>query len=151
MTYKLIQLTNTATAPFGTVATGGALIPLGVVTRRISCGCANEPVFTLSTTGTDTVSINKTGFYRVTFTASVVATAAGLVTINLVQNGVVVATASETASAAGDTVNLTLSYVVRVLPNCGSVISNVPATLQISNTGGALTSGTSNLLIEQVC
>lgn len=151
MTYKVLQLTNTTAAPFGVVATGGALVPLGVVTRKVGCGCSNEPTFTLSTTGTNTVTINKSGFYRVTYTASVVATAAGLVTLNLVQNGVIVATASETVAAAGDTVNLTIVYMVRVLPNCGSVTSNVPSTLQISNTGGALTSGTSNLLIEQVC
>ncbi len=151
MTYKVLQLTNTAPVPFGAVAVG-AFVPLGIVTRRTNCGCNNLPTFTLSTTGTDTVTINKTGFYRITYTASVVATAAGLVTLNLVQNGVVVATASETATAAGDTVNLTIVYMVRVLPNCGSVLNNVPSTIQITNTGAtALTSGFSNLLIEQVC
>lgn len=155
MTYKLIQLTNPPATPFGVVATG-ALVPLGTETAKVNCGCANQPNLTVSTSGANTVNINsncscKVGTYKVTYNASVVATAAGLVTLNLLQNGVVVATASETAAAAGDTVNLSLTYILRNFVTYVNGFNTGTTTLQISNAGGALTSGTSNLIVEQVC
>lgn len=155
MTYKLIQLTNPPATPFGAVATG-ALVPLGTTTAKVNCGCDNQPNLSVSTTGANTVNINsncacRVGTYKVTYNASVVATAAGLVTLNLLQNGVVVATASETASAAGNTVNLSLTYILRNFATYINGFNTGNTTLQISNAGGALTSGTSNLIVEQVC
>lgn len=150
MTYKMIQVSNLPTAPFGAVATGGALLPLGVITHRIGCGNCSQPTFTVQTSGANTVTINDCGYYRVTFGASVVATAAGVVTFNLVQNGVVVYSVSETAAAAGDTVNLGFTFIVRATQNFGAGLPTIPANLQITNTGGALTSGTSNLIVERI-
>ena len=150
MSYKMIQLTNPPATPFGAVAING-LIPLGTVTHRLNCNACNQPTFTVTTSGANTVSINDAGYYRISFSASVVATAAGIVTLNLVQNGVVVYSVSETATAAGDTVNLSFVYVVRALPNFGAVLPNLPLNLQIVNAGTtALTSGTSNLLLGKV-
>lgn len=155
MTYKLIQLTNLASTPFGAVATG-ALVPLGTETAKINCGCNNQPNLTVSTNGANTVNINsncacRVGTYKITYNASVVATAAELVTLNLLQNGVIVATASGTAAAAGDTVNLSFTYILRNFVTYTNGFNTGTTTLQISNTGGALTSGTSNLIVEQVC
>lgn len=157
MTYKLIQLTNPVATPFGAVATG-ALVPLGTITAQVNCGCNNQPNLSVTTSGANTVNITnptncqcRVGTYKVTYNASVVATAAGLVTLNLIQNGVVVATASETAAAAGDTVNLSLTYILRNFVNYVNGFNTGTTTLQISNTGGALTSGTSNFIVEQVC
>ena len=149
MGYKFIQISNPVTTPFGAVATG-ALVPLGTVTARQMCGGCNQPTFTVSTSGANTVNLNQFGTYKVTYDASVVATAAGIVTLNLVENGVVIATASETAAAAGDTVNLSLSYILRAFPTYVNGFSTSTTTLQITNTGGALTSGTSNLIVEQI-
>lgn len=147
MKFEFIQLSNNTA--FGAVAVGG-LVPLGVVTRAFMCDGVADPTFIVGNTGADTITITESGTYEVNFTASVVATAAGLVTLNLTQNGVVVATASETASAAGDTVNLSISYLVRVFPNVGG-LSNAPSTIQILNTGAtALTSGTSNIIVRRI-
>ena len=147
----MIQVSNLPTAPFGAVATGGALLPLGVITHRIGCGGCSQPTFTVQTSGANTVTINDAGYYRVTFGASVVATAAGVVTLNLVQNGVVVYSVSQTAGAAGDTVNLGFTFIVRATPNYGAGLPTIPAILQITNTGAtALTSGTSNLIVERI-
>lgn len=146
MKYQLLQLTNPTV---GAVATD-TLLPLGTTTRKISCGGCNQPTFTVTTSGANTVNLNDAGTYKITYTASLVAGAAGLVTVNLVQNGTVVYTASETATAAGDTVNISLVYVVRALPNFASLLTNLPSTIQFTNTGVALTGGTSNLLIEKV-
>lgn len=147
MKFEYIQLSNNTA--FGAVEVGG-LVPLGVVTRAFMCDGVPQPTFVVGTTGSDTITITESGVYEVQFNASVVATAAGLVTLNLTQNGAVVATASETASAAGDTVNLSITYLVRVFPNIGG-LSNVPSTLQILNTGAtALTSGTSNIIVRKI-
>ena len=149
MTYKMIQVTNLPTAPFGAVAIGG-VIPLGVVTHKVGgCNC-NQPTFTVTTSGANTVSINNTGLYRVTFDASVVATAAGDVTLNLVQNGTVIASATQTA-VAGETVNLSLTRIIAAYNTFGGVVPTIPANIQITNTGTtALTSGTSNLIVERI-
>lgn len=146
MGYRVLQLTNTAV---GAVATG-TLMPLGAITRKICCGNQAANTFSVSTTGANTITLNETGNYRITYNVSAVAGAAGVVSFALLQNGVTLYTVSETATAAADTVNLTLVYEVRVLPNCASVTANVPATIQISNTGVALTGGTSNILVEKV-
>lgn len=144
MAYQFIQLTDNTV---GAVATD-ALLPLGNVTRRYSNNCGCNETFIVSTSGSDTVTITESGFYKVSYTGSLVAGAAGLVTLNLTSNGIVVATASETATAAG-TVNISLEYIIRVLPNCCASINN-PVILQIVNAGVALTGGTSNLIIEKV-
>ena len=150
MTYKFIQVTNSTG---GAVATG-ALIPLGTVTARSMCGCGNLPTFVTSTGGIDTITVNtnpceKSGYYKITFNISAVATAAGLVTVGLLANGTTtpVYTASETATAAGDTVNLTIVYMTRVLPN---FLTGAGTPIQLINSGGALTSYVSNTIVEKV-
>lgn len=145
MNYRVLQLTNTAV---GAVA-ADTLMPLGAVTRRICCsGNSGTPTFAISTSGTDTITLNKTGYYRVSYVGSLVAGTAGAVSLALVANGTPIYTVSETATAVGDTVNISLEYMVRVLPNCASVL-NAPLNIQIENTGVALTGGTSNILIEK--
>lgn len=146
MSYRVLQLTNPVV---GAVA-ADALMPLGAITRKLCCGNQAQRTFGVSTTGANTISLNDTGFYRVTYSVSAVAGAAGVVSIALNQNETALYTVSQTAAAAGDTVNLTLVYIVRVAPNCSAVISNLPANLQVVNTGVALTGGTSNILVEKV-
>lgn len=145
MAYQFIQLTDNTV---GAVATD-ALLPLGNVTRRYANNCGCEDTFIVSTSGSDTVTITESGFYKVSYTGSLIPAAAGALTLNLTANGITVNTVSDTVAAAGDITNISLEYIIRVLPNCCSTINN-PVILQIVNAGVALTGGTSNLIIEKV-
>jgi hypothetical protein len=145
--YKQIQLTNTA---IGDVAVN-AYMPLGRVTRRINApfNCCNT--FTISSSTADTVTLNDVGFYKITYSLTASAAAEGEVTVGLVTNGTTVYSVSQNiADATTGSVNLTLPYTVRVVPNCSSAPDNVPVTLQLQNTGIALTGVSSNLIIEKL-
>ena len=144
-TVKLIQLTNST---IGAV-TADSFMPLGVTTvvypsYPATCG----PTYTVTSSTSDTVQINKSGTYRIVYNASVVATEAGEVTFGLVVNGVTKYTVTATATAAG-TVNVTLPYEVYIPGNCCTSPINLPAYVQVQSTGVALTSGTSNLIIDK--
>lgn len=142
--YKLIQLTN---KNIPEVAING-LLPLGSITRRVDCK-SNCPTFTVSTSGADTVTLSSPGYYRIIYSISAVATADTALTLSLLTNGVSAYSVSETPAAAGDTVNLTLTYMARVYPQCDNLANNNPMTVQFQ-TSGAITSGVGNLIIERV-
>lgn len=145
-TYKQIQLTNTA---IGDVAVN-SFMPLGRVTRRINSpyNCCNT--FVVTTSAADTVVINDVGFYKITYNLTATAAAAGEVTAALVTNSSEVYSVSQAIDDETNSVNLTLVYTIRVCPNCSSTPDNVPVSVQIQNTGIALTGSTSNLMIEKV-
>jgi hypothetical protein len=144
--YKQIQLTN---SNIGDVAVNG-YIPYGRVTRRINApfNCCNT--FTVRSSTDDTVVINDAGFYKITYSLTALAEAAGDVTISLVTNGTSVYSVTQTVAAAADSVNLTLPYTIRVCPNCSATPDNVPVSVQIQNTGVALTGVSGNMIIEKV-
>lgn len=145
--YRVIQLTNTN---IGAVAVTN-LLPLGIVTRRVNrrnCGC-DAPTFSLATSGTDIVTINECGNYRISYSLNGVASGAGIMTATLQVNGVDVYSVSATA-AAGATINLTLPYEIRVLPNCTSNPNNNPVNITLQLNGVGITGGSSNLLVERV-
>lgn len=146
MSYQFKQITN---ANVGAVAAATAM-PLGTTTHQALCGTCNEPAITTANSGGNTITLNDAGYYKITYNASVVSGAAGLVTFNLIRNNATTApeyTVSQTSTAAGDTENLTLVYIVRVLPSC---FSSAPVSYQIINAGVALTGGTSNTIIEKI-
>lgn len=143
MTNNYIFLQNSVGS--GAVAAGAA-IPLGnevASSRRCGCGRALVP----TTTGNNVINVYQNGVYAFIFNGSLVATAAGVITVNAVVNGVVVASASQTAGAAGDTVNITLPYVLRYV-RCAA--SQYPAQIQFTVTGGALTDSTSSTIGVQI-
>jgi hypothetical protein len=141
---KMIQMTN---KNIGVVAVNG-LIPFGTVTRRIDCGnCCSA--FTISSSNTDTITINEEGYYKVTYSITELATAVGLNSITLVVNGVDTYTVGETVATAGDAIDLTLPYVVRVFKKCDNVATNNPMTIQI-RADEAITSATANIIIERI-
>jgi hypothetical protein len=142
--YKLIQLTN---ATVGAVAVN-EYMPLGTITRRLQAtdDCCNT--FDVTTSSSDIIYINEPGYYNITYSASVIAGAAGIATLSLIANGVTIYSVGATA-ATGDTVNLTLPYIARVYKNCPSAPPNCPTSIQILLTGVAITGGTSNLSIEK--
>lgn len=144
MTKNMIQITN---KNIGAVAING-LIPLGTITRRIDCGdCCTA--FTVSSSNTDTITINEEGYYKITYSITDLATAVGLNTITLVVNGTDTYTVGETVAVAGDAINLTLDYVVRVFRKCDNVATNNPMTIQI-RADDAITSATANIIIERI-
>lgn len=145
-TYKQIQLTNTTV---GAVAVDG-YIPYGRVTRRINAPSSCCNTFTVSSSTADTVNVNDVGFYKVTYSLTATAAAAGEVTIALVTNGTPVYTVSQAIVDETNGVNLTLPYTIRVCSTCSATPDNVPVSIQIQNTGIALTGATSNMIIEKI-
>ena len=145
-TYKLIQLTNN---DIGDVAVD-AYLPYGRVTRTINApyNCCNT--FSVSTSGADVVNLNDIGFYKVTYSLTGMAAAAGDVEIALVTNGSEVYSVSQYVADAAGSVNLPIVYVIRVCSSCSAAPESVPVAVQIQNTGIALTGVSSNLIIEKL-
>ena len=107
------------------VAVGGT-INLGGIVRRF--GCAVD-------LNGGTINLTEQGYYDVDISITAEPTAAGTVTATLYNGGVAVpgATASATAAAAGDPINMTVNALVRV-PCCGN-----SGALSIILSGGAAT------------
>lgn len=142
---KILQLTNST---IGAITTNGNM-PLGVTTVVYPFDVDNcFPTYTVTSSTSDTLVINKSGTYNFIYNTSVIATEAGLVTLGLVVNGVTKYSVSETATEGG-TVNLTIPYEIYIPCNCASSPNNVPAYIQVQSTGVALTSGTSNLIVSK--
>lgn len=143
MNTKLIQITNTV---IGAVAVD-ALIPLGTITRRYGVG-GNYPTYTTANSNVDTITINDEGYYDITYNASLVAGAAGDLTLTLLTNGTAVYTVTETV-AAGDTYNMSMPFTVRVYAKQCNAPTNNPMNIQVQLGGVAITGGTSNIQIEK--
>ena len=145
-TYKQIQLTNT---DIGDIAVD-ALIPYGIVTRRINAPSNCSTTFTVTSSISDTVTINEVGFYKITYSLTGMAEAAGDVEITLLTNNSNIYSVSQYVADAAGSVNLTIVYTIRVCPNCSSAPDNIPVNVQIKNTGIALTGVSGNMIIEKV-
>lgn len=141
---KLIEMKNNS---IGAVAING-LIPLGTVIRKIDCG-TECPAFTVSSSNADTITISEAGYYEITYSITALATATGLNNITLVVNGVDTYQVGVTVATAGDAINLTLPYVVRVFNRCNNVATNNPMTIQIK-ADTAINSATSNIIVKKV-
>lgn len=89
----------------------GEIIPLGPTVRRYGACIAQ--------TG-NVINIAERGYYNVNVSVTAEAAAVGDITITLLDNGLPVtgATATVTAAAVGDLVNLNITAVMRVF--CGS-------------------------------
>ena len=145
MNYRMIQLTNKNIQAIAT----NAIMPLGSITRRVCPRTNCCQTFEVTTSGADTVNITEQGYYRVTYNVSAISAAAGLVSFSLNVGGTSVYIGSATAAAVGDTVNVTISFMVRAFGNCASLPVNLPLAIQVENTGAALTSAVSNIMIER--
>ena len=145
MNYRMIQLTNKNIQ----AVAANALMPLGIITRRVCPRTNCCQTFEVTTSGADTVNITEQGYYRVTYNVSAISAAAGLVSFSLNVGGTSVYIGSATAAAVGDTVNVTISFMVRAFGNCASLPVNLPLAIQVENIGAALTSAVSNIMIER--
>ena len=145
--YKLIQLTNNALG--ATDAT--TALPLGLVTRRLNAAACNCATFQITSSNSDTIILNDPGYYKITYSATLLAADAGVVSVDLIANQQTITSVSETAAAADDAVDLTLVYVLRVCPNCCSTPTNCPVSIQFMLGETAITAGsTTNLIIEKI-
>lgn len=142
--YKMIQITNNNIG----VVTANALIPLGTITRRIDCS-SNSSAFAVSSSGADTITINESGYYEITFSITEVATNAGLNNITLVVNGVDTYQVGGTTAAAANALDLTLPYVVRVFKRCDNMATNNPMTIQF-RADTDITSAVSNVIVKKI-
>jgi hypothetical protein len=148
--YKLIQLTNNNIQ----AVAADSFIPLGTVTRKINSPSGACSTFTVNSSSIDSVSINEPGYYKITYSATLTAGAAGTMTVTLVNNSTDVYTVGEEATAAEDIVDLTLIYVIRIYPNCCASNTNYPAAIQfrLGDTAAGITPNpsTANLVIEKI-
>lgn len=122
------------TTTAATVPAGGAL-PLTSILRR-QCGC-------ISQIGSDSVILERPGYYKVTGTVTFTAPAAGVATVVLTQDGSPVPgiTASATVTTATtETRSIAVSGIVRVTCCTGS------STIQLVNSGMAV--NTSNISLD---
>lgn len=104
-------------------------------TNNVSTGCAIS-----HGVGSSTISLNQPGIYKVDFNANILGTAAGIVTLQLLNNNVAVAGAltSETFSV-GTTDNVSFSTLIRVRPSCPCVTNVANLQVQLQTTAATLT------------
>ena len=141
--YRCLQMTNNNV---GAVA-AGSFMPLGTITRSIADNnCSLPRPFEVTTSGADTVLLTKTGVYDVLYSATVVAGAAGILTLALFVGDEQVYAVSATV-ASGATATLTLPYDLRVFGNCKSMPGNCPLPVRVQLQTVGITGGTGNLRI----
>lgn len=141
--FKMIQMTNLIV---GQVAEN-TTIPLGTVTRGIDCK-QNNATFGVASSTNDTVVLNDAGYYKVTYSISAVAENTGINGISLLVNGTALYFVEGSVATAGDTINLTLPYYVKVLPKCVAQTNN-PVSIQV-RAESAITSASAVLIIEKM-
>ena len=90
------------------------IIPVGTTSRRFGCNIRQDG---------NTITLTGPGYYLVNASATVAPTAAGTVSVTGQKDGVAVigATAAATTTAAAESANLSLDFIVRNV-GCGSSI-----------------------------
>ena len=123
MSKALIFVRNPGTQA---VALNGTINP-GAIVRRFGNKCCNTPIINLNGDGitiADDSNSSGYGYYKVNVDVTVAPTAAGPVTVALLQDGVVVFTKTGTAGAADAATPLSMaSPVVRVRGNSASTLT----------------------------
>ena len=115
-------------------------------TNRIATGCTVKHV-----DGTPSFTLTKPGYYYITFNGTITNTAAGIVTVELLNGGVAIpgAEASITTAAVTDERSFSFATIIRVLPSCCSIDNTT--TLTVANTGIAATYSVANINITKLC
>ena len=115
-------------------------------TNRIATGCTVKHV-----DGTPAFTLTKPGYYYITFNATITDTAAGIVTVELLNGGIAVpgAEASATVAAVTDEHSVAFATIIKVLPSCCAIDNTT--TLTIANTGVAAIYSVANINITKLC
>lgn len=125
--------------------TTGANIPFAI--NSIQTGCT-----VTHSAGSTTFSLNKPGFYFVTFngTGAVSGADAGNITVTMQNNGTSVpgATATVASASSTDIRSLSFSKLIKVSPSCCAV--NNSTNLTFNNAGAAATFTNVNVVITKV-
>ena len=140
---KILQITNTSIP----AVDENTPIPLGIITRYYthphthdhSHNYSPQPPYVNTTSA---LTLTECGYYTLVYSISATTATADPLTITLTVNNDTQYTVTETPVAAGDVVNLTLPFVVRVT-------HNNPVTLTFTPSAD-ITSATSNLVVERV-
>lgn len=100
-------------------------------TNSILTGCSITHV-----AGTNVIKLGKRGLYLIAVNIDLSPTVTGDIAIQLVNNGVAIPGALATITGtAGDTYNLTVNALVRVLPSCCVVDNTASIQVQITEAG----------------
>lgn len=138
---RLIELTNGNT---GAVAVG-ALMPLGAVTRMIGMTPKCTPTWTVSTTMNNVVTVSESGIYTATYTGTLVVAEDGDVTVDMLLDGVVIA--SRTITAVADaSVNIAMVKEIRVYCDCCNGAN--PVTLALRVGGVPITTANGSFILD---
>ena len=134
---------STYNAAAQTVAVDGAFV---FDTNRIVTGCTVG-----HTPGTTTFTLNKPGYYYVTFNTTFTTDATGEATVQLQNGGTAIpgADGSETITTAGNTKSIAFSTIIKVLPSCCAIDNT--AILTFVATGIELNVTTAAVNITKLC
>ena len=113
--------------------------------NKIKTGCTITHA-----SGTASFSLDKSGFYFITFNGDASAETAGTLSVQLFGNDTAILGASSAVTAAVDTTyTLSFSTLVQVLPSCCAC--NNDMTLTVVNTGVDATYSNANIVITKLC
>jgi hypothetical protein len=136
---KILQITNTSIP----AVDENTPIPLGIITRYYTHPHTHDhntqPPYVNTTSA---LTLTECGYYKLVYSISATTATIDPLTITLTVNNDTQYTVTETPVAAGDVVNLTLPFVVRVTHNNPVTLTFTPSV--------DITSATSNLVVERV-
>lgn len=124
--------------------TTNSTIPLNNVAIDKGCG--------VSINGS-TITFNKCGVYKVTVSATVTATVAGLLSLQIFKNGSpqVQAITSNTAADATSLNSMSVTTLVQVpINNCRCDSCTSPTTVNVVNTGVGATYGNVDIVVNKI-
>ena len=99
-----------------------------------------------------TVQLNKKGIYMVSFTGSITPTTAGVVSVQLVKDGVAqIGAVSESTGVTTGPEDLSFTTLVQVKEDNTCSCATGPTTVQVVNTGEAGTFTIVRLVVTKVC
>lgn len=140
MVYNAKSALSAATTASQMVAADGYL---AFDTNNLLTGCGIQ-----HTAGSNSVVLARPGLYEIFTHANISATAAGTVSLMLVNNGTEIAGAKAIVTAAeGSTYPMTMGTVIRVRPSCPAVQNS--ATIQVQ-TDAAITASSANITVVKL-
>lgn len=127
----------------------GNAIPFNTIASqqgKSCCGTANDFI-----AGSTTIQL-KSGVYKVHVNADVLGTTAGVVTLQLTNNGTNVGGAvASTTTAVGSTYNIGFDTIIVVPCSCKCVSNNANLQVVLPSTSVSATLSNVNITVQRVC